>query len=218
MSRSPTAPVNTFLRSTIAMPVTVPGALLEYQVNSKELARLCIDMHTRAQSITVERRKQSKNAAPIGQLPNFVEGVYVFLSCSGFHAEKICLRWRGPRRVRETLNGFVYQVEALRNGQLDDIHASRLYLFCDSDIDETTVMSHVLQSETDMVVSRLLRLEECPYVVHVRVQWNDLGNYEDALESIARVSEDIPKLFDKLPQRKSTSVRLVARARAELTV
>lgn len=219
MGRDPTAPVNTFLRSTTATPVTITDAQLESKLNAEELVKLCADLHPRLQSTLAEHRRQSREAASKGQLPNFTEGDYVLVARSDFHAgEKLCLRWRGPRRVRKALNDFVYQVEDLRNGQLDDIHASRLKLFRDREIDEKAIMSHVLQSETGMVVSRLLSLEDCPDGLHVRIRWKGLGNNEDSLEPIARVSEDVPQLFEKLLQRKSTPVDLVARARAELTL
>ena len=53
---------------------------------------------------------------------------------------------------------------------MDDVHASRLKLFRDSEIDQVAIMSHVLQSETGMVVSRLLSLEDCPNGLHVRIR------------------------------------------------
>ena len=217
MGCDPTPPVLTFLRSSTTTPVTVTEAQRESALNVEELVRLCADLHQRVQSALAKHRKQSREAMSKGRLPNFTEGDYVLVARSDFHAgEKLCLRWRGPRQVRKALSDYVYQVEDLRNGQLDDIHASRLKLFRDSEIDRAAIMSHVLQSERRMVVSRLLSLEDLPNGLHVRIWWKGLSDAEDTLKPIARVHEDVPQLFDKLLKRKSTPVELAALAGAEL--
>lgn len=41
-------------------------------------------------------------------------------------SEKLCLRWRDPRRATRAVNDFVNQEEDLRNGQHTDVHATRL--------------------------------------------------------------------------------------------
>ena len=78
----------------------------------------------------------------------------------------------------KALSDFVYQVEDLRNGQLDDVHASRLKLYRDSEIEKDAIMSHVIHSETGMVVSRLLGLEETPDGIYVQILWEGLDNKE----------------------------------------
>ena len=189
-------------------------------MNVEELLKLCAEIHPRVQSSLDKHRAQHRQNASRGQLPNFDEGDYVLVARSDFHAgEKLCLRWRGPRRIKKAMNDYVYQIEDLRNGQLNDIHASRLKLFRDSDIDETAIMSHVLQSETGMVVSRLLGLEDtAENGLQVRVRWKGLGQDEDSLEPLSRVAEDVPTLFEKMLKRKSTPKNLVAKARAQLAL
>lgn len=220
MGREPTPPIQTFLRTSTSKPVSLTELQLESMMNVEELLKLCAEIHPRVQSSLDKHRAQHRQNASRGQLPNFDEGDYVLVARSDFHAgEKLCLRWRGPRRIKKAMNDYVYQIEDLRNGQLNDIHASRLKLFRDSDIDETAIMSHVLQSETGMVVSRLLGLEDtAENGLQVRVRWKGLGQDEDSLEPLSRVAEDVPTLFEKMLKRKSTPKNLVAKARAQLAL
>ena len=217
--REPTPPVCTFIRTATTTPVTVTEAQLESKLNIEKLIEFCAELHPRVNATLTTNRKKAREHASRGCLPNFENGDYVLVARSDFHAgEKLCLRWRGPRRVKKALSNYVYQVEDLRNGQLDDVHASRLKLFRDSEIDEVAIMSHVLQSETGMLVSRLMALEEHSDSLFVRIRWKGLENTEDTLEPIARVHEDVPQLFEKLLNRKSTPANLIAKARKQLAL
>lgn len=164
MGRKPTPPVLTFLRSATFTSVTVAEAQREFKLNIEEPVKLCADLHPHVQSTLTKQWKQSRKAAYKGQLPSFSscsDDNYVLMARSDFHAcEKLCLCWHEPCRVRNAINDYVYQVEILCNGHLDDIHASRLKLFWDSDIDEIAMVSHVWQTKTSMAVSRLLFLED----------------------------------------------------------
>ena len=216
MGREPTPPIRTFLRNATVKTVTLSEAQAESALNVKELLLLCDELHPRVQSSLESHRRQARESASRGTLPNFSEGDYVLVARSDFHAgEKLCLRWRGPRRIMKALSDFVYQVEDLRNGQLDDVHDSRLKLYRDSEIDKDAIMSHVIHSETGMVVSRLLGLEETPDGIYVRIRWKGLGTKKDTLEPIARVNEDVPVLFAKLLSRKSTPAGLAEKVRSK---
>ncbi len=87
-----------------------------------------------------------------------------------FKGEKLALRWRGPRRVVKVISDWIFKVEDLRNGTLEDIHSSRLRYYCDSSLNEEAILPHVLYSETGMPVSRLMGLERTDkgLMVHVR--------------------------------------------------
>lgn len=65
---------------------------------------------------------------------NFIEEDYVLVPHEDFHkGGKLCLRWRGPRRITKALNAFVYQVEYLRNnGLLTDVDATCLKFYSDA--------------------------------------------------------------------------------------
>ena len=79
-------------------------------------------------------------------------------------------------------------------------------------------MSHVIHSETGIVVSRLLGLEETPDGIHVRIRWKGLDTKDDTLQPIARVNENVPVLFSKLLSRKSTPSVLAEKVRSKLAL
>lgn len=181
--------------------------------------KLCAELHPCVQSNVDRHRAQHRASASRGQLPNFDEGDYVLVARSDFHAdEKLCFRWRGPRRVTKALTAYVYQADELCNGQLDGVQASRLKLYRDDNIDEVSIKSHVLKSETGTVVSHLLGLEDGLEGIQLCVRWRDLETDEDTLEPLTQVAKDVSQLFDKLLKRKSTPKDLVAKARAKLTL
>lgn len=219
MGRQPSPPIRTFFRTSTVKTVTLSQAQHESALNGKELVKLCEELHPRVQSRLAKNRKQARDAASRGQLANFTEGDFVLVARSDFQAgEKLCLRWRGPRQVIKAINDHVYQVEDLRKGQLDNIHASRLKMFRDSAIDENAILSHVIHSETGMVVHRLMGLEETSSGLFVRIHWKGLSDSEDTLEPVSRVYEDVTELFKKLLQRKSVPTDLVAKVRKVLAL
>lgn len=79
-------------------------------------------------------------------------------------------------------------------------------------------MSHVLTSETGMIVQRLLSLEENEDGLFVRVRWKGLSESEDTLESIEQLYEDVPVLFEKLLKRKNAPPALVEKAKETLGI
>lgn len=130
----------------------------------------------------------------------------------------MCLRWRRPCRVKRALSDYVFQVEDLCDGHLDNIHASRLKHFRDSEIDEVAIMSLVFQSETGKVGSRLLVLEKSPDGLFVHVRRKGLDHSEDSLEHIVHVYGDVPVLFKKLLERRSATVGLASKVRSTLAL
>lgn len=216
--RQATFPVKTFLRSTIAKTVTLPEAQGESSKNVEELIKICADLHLRLRCSLAMNQKQGRKAGSRGQLPNFVEDDYVLMARSDFHAgELLCHRWGWPRRVKKVLSDNVFHVKDLRNGHLDNIHASRLKLFGDGETEEVAIMSHVLQSETGMAVSCLLGLKTTSHGLFFRVRCKSLDHSEDFLKPILWVSKDVPILFKTLFEGKSTLVGLASKARSAVS-
>lgn len=102
-----------------------------------------------------------REAKKKGSLANFGKGNFVLIARENFsEGEKLCPRRRRPGRITMDHSEYVGRVEDLPYGTQDDIHATRLELYCDKTLDEKTIFSLVLASETGMEVSRLLRLVE----------------------------------------------------------
>lgn len=74
----------------------------------------------------------------------------------------MCLRWRGPHRVEEALQVYVYPMEDQRNVELHTVHthSTRLTLYCEDSLDSAAILSHLLSSEVGVQVSQLMKTVE----------------------------------------------------------
>lgn len=96
-----------------------------------------------------------------GKLANFDKGDYVLVTRQDFDkGEKLCWRWKRPKRFVRPRSNFVFLVEDLCNGSTEEIHDIRLQSNHDRLLDQRAVLLHVLPSETGMPIARLLRLVE----------------------------------------------------------
>lgn len=215
--REPSTPISTFLRMGDSVPQTISEAQREKGFNIQSLITAMEDLHPLIEHSLEKERKRIRNARNRGELANFQEGDFVLVARDDFHkGEKLCVRWRGPRRVTKCLNDYAFQVEDLRNGDLQIVHGTRLKFYADNSLDTTAIISHVLASETGMPVSRLLQLVEDNGSLFVSVRWKGLSSTEDTVEPLQRVYEDVPQLLLKLLRRKSTNADLRKRACVEL--
>lgn len=210
----PTPPISTFIRSSTSTPVSITDVQRERSLNIAALLSKMADLHPIVQDSVQSGRERARKAMSRGSLPNFSEGDFVLVARQDFTAEeKLSLRWRGPRRVVKSLNDYVYQVEDLRNGIIEDVHGSLLKFYHDPSLDTERIMSHVLSSETGMQVQRLMRLVETDDGLMVLVRWKGLPNSEDTMEPVKKIHEDVPVLLEKLLCRKNTPTNLIAEAR-----
>lgn len=75
--------------------------------------------------VTKERERMRESKLK-GSPENFTEGDLVLVAREDFfEGKKLCLRWRGPRRVVKALRDYVKQFDDCRNGMHEDIHATR---------------------------------------------------------------------------------------------
>lgn len=210
-------PIDTFIRTTDSSVVTITDLLRERTVNVDNLISHMDQLHPVIQLQLQQQRAQSRSVRSRGELANFTEGDFVLVAREEFFEnEKLCLRWRGPRRVLKALSDYVFKVEDLRNGETEDVHGTRLKYYADNSLDTRVILSHVLASETGMPVSRLMKLVDDSGKLYIQVRWKGLSPSDDTLEPLKRVYEDVPQLVIKLLHRKNTSADLSQRARTEL--
>ena len=212
-------PVTTFLRSSTQKIMSVQQAQHESALNLGKTKQLLDELHPVVANTLAANRARARKSAERGELPRFAKGDFVLVAREDFfHGEKLALRWRGPRRIVQDKNDFVYTVEDLRNGTTADVHACRLKFYCDSSLNKIAILPHVLSSETGMPVARLMGLEDTENGIMVHVRWRGLPNTEDTLEPLQQVYDDVPQMLMRLLLRKSTPKALVQRAKAALTL
>lgn len=213
------SPVTTFIRSDTAKPVTVTQAVMERNKNLTNLLNAVANLRPVVQSSLSDNRRRLRAHMSKGRMPNFMEGDYVLVAKNTFHrGEKLCLRWCGPRRVVKALNNHIFQIEDLRNGEIESIHATRLKYYSDSALDTKAIMSHVVNSEMGMPVARLMRFVESEDGIKIQVRWKGLSPQEDTLEPLQNVFEDVPQMFHKLLQRSATPKRIAEKVRQSLNL
>lgn len=216
---NPTPPISTFIRTSTCATVALSELQRERALNISILQSKMADLHPIVQGSVQSGREKTRKTMSRGVLPKFSEGDFVLVARDDFTAgEKLSLRWRGPRRVIKALSDYVYQVEDLRNGLLENVHGSRLKFYHDASLDTKAIMSHVVASETGMPVQRLMRLVESDDGLMVQVRWKGLPESEDTLEPIGKVYEDVPQLLLKMLRRKAVSSDLVSKARRTLSL
>lgn len=217
MDASP--PIATFYRSITSTTISISDLQSERAFNVEALRSKIAQLHPVVQDALKSNRERIRDSRSRGSLPNFTEGDFVLVARDDFTAgEKLSLRWRGPRRVIRSINDHVYQVEDLRNGQVEDVHCTRLKFYHDPSLDTEAIMSHVISSETGMPVQRLMRLVDSDDGIMVQVRWRGLPESEDTLEPVQKVFEDVPQLLEKLFRRKNTPASLVSKARHALAL
>lgn len=204
---SPSSNANpTFLLSADFQPVSITDVQMDSALYFSELVRFLDALHPLIHHHThreCERIHHSRSKEQT--LAKFSEGAYVLVARGTvFEGEKLCLRWRGRRRVIKPLSDYVSRFEDLRTSECDDIHGTRLKFYRDNYLDETFVISHVLSSEIGMPVARLLQLFNGDGSLFVAVQWKDLPASGDTTEPLTHVD----KLTRNFLEHKSTPVAL----------
>jgi len=213
----PRPAISTFLRHETGRLVSISDAAREQSFNLGKVKDIVDKLRETAAKTLSDNRQRKRDTNSRGALPNFSEGDFVLLARDEFTAgEKLCLRWRGPRRITRAVSDYVYQIEDLRNGALEEAHASRLRFYSDDSLNKDAIMPHVISSETGMPVQRLMRLEESPNGLHVIVRWRGLPANADTSEPLSRIYEDVPQMLLNLLKRKSTPRHLVDLAKKEL--
>lgn len=84
---------------------------------------------------------------------------------------KLSLGWRGPRRIVMALSDFVYQYKDVRNGELADVHISRIRSYADRSLNGAALMTHIIYSEAGMPVSRLMHQVADESELKVQGRW-----------------------------------------------
>ena len=183
--RPSSPPISTFLRSATVTPVSISEVIRERAVNIETLQQHMEELHPIINSTLQSNRQNARNAKEKGVAASFTVVDYVLVAREEFFkGEKLCLRWRGPRRVVKALNEFVYQVEDMRNGTVTEVYSTRLKHYSDESLDKKAILEHAISSEHGMPVGRLLKLMYTKDGLGVLIRWKGLPPSEDTVEPI----------------------------------
>lgn len=112
--------------------------------------------------------------------------------------EKLSLRCYGQRLIFRSMNDYDYQVQDSRNGNVRDVHGTRLKFHYEPFLDTEGIISCVVISETEMPVQRLIHLVGNAKVLFLQVRWHGPLPTEHNLEPSNEISEDVFQVFEML--------------------
>lgn len=170
-------PINTFRRNTIASPMSVKQLCNEHRADIDNLRMMILGIRESNHTLLQRSRERSPKSLSTGKLPSVTEGDCGLVDRTKLSpCKKLSLRWRGPRRILKTIYDYLYLVENLRTGEPSEVHTSTLKLYRGPELDSKAIMSHVLQSKTDITNGRVINLVEEPDGLKMLARWKGLSN------------------------------------------
>lgn len=152
-----------------------------------------------------------------GWAPHLLRGrLHSCWSVRLFCRRKVVTLLARSRRIVKAINEYVFSVENLRNGLLENIHVTRLKYYHDFFLHTETIIVQVVAHETGMPVHRLMRIVDTKERLMIQVRWRRGPDSEDTLKTTKKLYQDVPQLFCKLLDLQNTLFFLVNRARREL--
>lgn len=133
---------------------------------------------------------------------NFEIGDFVMVAKRQKHdGHKLRVVWNGPRQVVKAVSDLVYECEDLVNGDIQEVHANRLKLYCDSTLNVSQdLLDTIDHNEVHYnIVEHLLdlRFNADTGIYEIQVQWRGFEEEEPTWEPVNVLQEDVP---DRLAQ------------------
>lgn len=126
-----------------------------------------------------------------------------------YGAEKSLLYWHGLCLVVRGVSHCIYNVEDLQYCVKDEDQVTSLKSHRDRKLYANVLMTGILDSENDMVVARLMVLEQTPESLKARMCWCILSDAEEMLKLIGKIHEYMPKTLHRLLSHRITLKQLV---------
>jgi hypothetical protein len=148
--------------------------------------------------------------------PNFIVGDYVLVSISNKARQKLKIRWNGPRRIKQVLSDWVYEIEDLITKKLEKVHASRLKFFSEKDLEiNADIKNQIAHNEENFIIEEIrdLRLNKEFNKYELLIKWKHFIEEENTwefLEEIWETSKDVVKKFlSKKTKDKPTKLNAI---------
>lgn len=100
------------MSSKTTRPITISEAVRQQHFDIKSLQERMDSLHPIVENNLLSNRARARAVAKHGVLTYFTEADFVLVAREEFHkGEKLCLRWRGPRRVTKAVNDFEFKLK-----------------------------------------------------------------------------------------------------------
>ena len=173
-------------------------------VNIESLQKCMEQLHKQVdERITKNRMRQIREHNKRTNIikPQFEVGDFVLVRKPNKKGHKLSFKWKGPKRITDTINSLFYEVTGLVDVKSEKVHASRLTLYRKSDgiIEPSArLMRHIEHSEAQYEeIEELLDIGEGEHGILVQVKWLGLPDDCDfTWQPIAELYEDVPDLLN----------------------
>jgi transposase InsO family protein len=164
----------------------------------EELSQALQDMHKAVMPVKQDlrnQRRKSRNDRLKTQQVNFDEGDFVLVATVN-PRDKLEARWKGPYRITKIVNDLVFEVEDLLSKSKKEVHASRLRIYKDREID-VKVKEHLQFHNRMFEVYKILDQRTNEGRKEVLVQWRGFEAAEATWEPLESIMEDVPQLYQE---------------------
>jgi hypothetical protein len=164
----------------------------------EELSHALQDMHKAVMPVKQDlrnQRRKSRNDRVRTQHVNFEEGDFVLVSTVN-PRDKLEARWKGPYRITGVINDLVFEVEDLLSKSRKEVHASRLRIYQDGEID-AKVKEHLQFHNQMFEVYKILDQRTNEGLKEVLVQWRGFEVEEATWEPLDSILEDVPQIYQE---------------------
>jgi hypothetical protein len=215
------SPLRTIAPDLEHSPMSFSDIRAEQILHMNTLKRAVEEMHHTVRSTATTRRAASLNAknSTHAVVPNFDVGDFVLVARQVSHAaDKLTRRCLGPQRVVKVISEWVYSVEDLRHGEVQDVDATRLRYYADEKLNvDADLINQVAHNEQGFPVAGFKELtysnEDKCFVFGV--SWHGFEEADDTYEFLETMMADVPQkvsaYLDRHPDKD-----LALRTRASL--
>ena len=164
-----------------------------------ENLRTALDLMHKAASETSKKQRTVKQQKKLRKTPNFGVGDYVLVGVpepAKMTGRKLFLKWRGPYRITETANNYVFEAENIVDHSKRWVHGDRIRLYSDEKLEVTEEIKK--QFSHDNECYQVEKFHACKVnpqngQLEVLVQWRGLEEDDNSWEPLKNLFEDVPE-------------------------
>ena len=157
---------------------------------------------------TVRAKKRAQKDL-FRRTPNFQVGDYVLIGLPEptVAGKKLYLKWRGPYRIVNTQNNYVFEVENIINNRKQMVHGDR----------GATMMRHKLRRSFRMTIFFYQvhefngsRINPVTGKLQFSVNWKEFSSVDDSWEDLDNLYMDVPVLVANYIRRLKSENHILA--------
>jgi hypothetical protein len=170
----------------------------------KQLQDSLAKMHRRVRLTSEDHRAKRRTQSRIFRRePNFIVGDYVLVGDPEPEkrvGRKLSLLWKGPFRITDTLNGYIFQVENIINGVRRIVHGDRIRYFADDQLKiSEEIKDQFAYDNASYEVEQFTgcRINPNTQQIEFLVDWKGFSQAESSWEPLQTLWADVPNAVQR---------------------